>query len=48
MVTGAICRMFPGWIRLALIRKVVDIAAVGIEEKNEPARFDKAFAGVPR
>ncbi|KXX76026.1 Phosphatidate phosphatase APP1 [Madurella mycetomatis] len=45
---GEICRMFPGWIKLILIRKVTDIAAVGIEDKNEPARFEKAFAGIPR
>ncbi|KAL2255902.1 hypothetical protein VTK26DRAFT_2505 [Humicola hyalothermophila] len=45
---GAICRMFPGWVRLVLIRKVVDIAAIGIEEKNDAARFEKAFDGVPR
>jgi phosphatidate phosphatase APP1 len=45
---GEICRMFPGWIKLILIRKVTDIAAVGIEEKNEPARFERAFTRVPR
>jgi hypothetical protein len=27
---------------------VTDIAALGIEEKNEPERFEKAFQGVPR
>jgi hypothetical protein len=26
----------------------VDVAAVGIEEKNEPARFEKAFEGIPK
>lgn len=46
--TGSICRMFPGWVGLVLIRKVVDIASVGIEEKNAPERFERAFAGVPR
>ncbi|KAK3905487.1 hypothetical protein C8A05DRAFT_41543 [Staphylotrichum tortipilum] len=45
---GAACRAFPGWIKLILIRKVADVAAVGIEEKNEPSRFEKAFEGVPR
>jgi hypothetical protein len=33
---------------LVLIRKVTDISAVGIKEKNEPERFEKAFEGVPR
>ena len=33
---------------MVLIRKVTDIASVGIKEKNEPERFEKAFAGVPR
>lgn len=46
--TGEACRAFPGWIKLVLIRKVTDIAAVGIKEKNEPERFEKAFEGVPR
>ncbi|RDL35795.1 uncharacterized protein BP5553_06407 [Venustampulla echinocandica] len=40
-------RKFPGWVRLILIRKVTDIAAIGIEDKNEPKRFEKAFKGVP-
>jgi len=45
---GAAFRAFPGWIKLILIRKVDDIAAVGIEEKNAPKRFEDAFEGVPR
>ncbi|KAL2148417.1 hypothetical protein VTH82DRAFT_2337 [Thermothelomyces myriococcoides] len=45
---GEACRAFPQWIKLVLIRKVTDVAAVGIEEKNEPKRFEKAFDGVPR
>lgn len=44
---GEIYRKYPGWVRLIFIRKVTDIAAIGIEEKNEPARFEKAFEGVP-
>ncbi|KAH8816683.1 hypothetical protein F5884DRAFT_776984 [Xylogone sp. PMI_703] len=44
---GEIYRKYPGWIQLILIRKVTDIAAVGIEEKNEPARFEEAFKGIP-
>ncbi|EJT76641.1 hypothetical protein GGTG_06558 [Gaeumannomyces tritici R3-111a-1] len=45
---GDIYRDFPGWVRLILIRKVTDIASIGIESKNEPERFDKAFQGVPK
>ncbi|KAI1636665.1 hypothetical protein F4809DRAFT_650423 [Biscogniauxia mediterranea] len=45
---GEIYRAFPGWVKLILIRKVEDIAAIGIEAKNEPERFEKAFKGVPR
>ena len=40
-------RKHPGWVHLILIRKVTDIAALGIESKNEPKRFEKAFKGVP-
>ncbi|ORY58388.1 uncharacterized protein BCR38DRAFT_353195 [Pseudomassariella vexata] len=45
---GEIYRAFPGWVKLILIRKVTDIAAIGIESKNEPERFEKAFKDVPR
>ncbi|KFH44329.1 Phosphatidate phosphatase-like protein [Hapsidospora chrysogenum ATCC 11550] len=45
---GEIYRTVPGWIKLILIRKVEDVAAVGIEDKNLPDRFEKAFEGVPR
>ncbi len=45
---GEIYRTFPGWVGLILIRKVTDIAAVGIAEKNAPQRFEQAFQGVPR
>lgn len=38
----------PGWIRLILIRKATDVASVGIDEKNEPERFEKAFKDIPR
>jgi len=44
---GEIYRKYDGWVKIILIRKVTDIAAVGIEEKNEPQRFEKAFTGVP-
>ncbi|KAK5997333.1 hypothetical protein PT974_02688 [Cladobotryum mycophilum] len=45
---GEIYRTKPGWIKLILIRKVIDSAAVGLEEKNEPKRFERAFKGIPR
>ncbi|KAI1319491.1 hypothetical protein F5Y16DRAFT_414223 [Xylariaceae sp. FL0255] len=45
---GEIYRKYPGWIKVILIRKVEDIAALGIEDKNKPERFEKAFEGVPR
>lgn len=41
-------RAHPDWVGLILIRKVTDIAAVGIEAKNEDERFEKAFKDVPR
>ncbi len=41
-------RKHKGWVKLILIRKVTDIAAIGIEEKNEPKRFEKAFKDVPK
>ncbi|KAE8443113.1 hypothetical protein EG329_002357 [Mollisiaceae sp. DMI_Dod_QoI] len=44
---GEIYRKNAGWVKLILIRKVTDIAAIGISEKNEPERFQKAFQGVP-
>lgn len=27
---------------------MTDIAAIGLEEKNAPERFEKAFEGIPR
>ncbi|KAI2468858.1 hypothetical protein F4781DRAFT_248230 [Annulohypoxylon bovei var. microspora] len=45
---GDMYRSYPGWVKVILIRKVEDIAAIGIEAKNEPERFEKAFEGVPR
>ncbi|OAA69132.1 hypothetical protein ISF_03507 [Cordyceps fumosorosea ARSEF 2679] len=45
---GEIYRTFPGWIRLILIRKATDTAMFGLGEKNEPARFEKAFKDIPR
>jgi hypothetical protein len=40
-------RNHDGWVRLILIRKVTDIAAVGLQEKNDPERFETAFKGIP-
>ncbi|CAM1509283.1 Fc.00g030220.m01.CDS01 [Cosmosporella sp. VM-42] len=45
---GELYRTVPGWINLILIRKATDVAAYGIDEKNEPERFKKAFKGIPR
>jgi phosphatidate phosphatase APP1 len=45
---GNTYRAFPGWVKIILIRKVTDIASVGIAEKNLPERFEKAFHDVPR
>lgn len=44
---GDMYRKYPGWIKAIFIRKVTDIAALGIDEKNEPKRFQYAFRGVP-
>lgn len=33
---------------MILIRKATEIGAVGIDEKNDPKRFERAFKGVPR
>lgn len=41
-------RTFPGWIELIFIRKATDIAMIGIAEKNEPERFEKAFKDIPK
>ncbi|KAI1187894.1 hypothetical protein F5B17DRAFT_297142 [Nemania serpens] len=44
---GEMYRRYPQWIKAILIRKVEDVAAIGIEAKNEPERFEKAFQDVP-
>ncbi|KAF5651299.1 actin filament organization app1 [Fusarium tjaetaba] len=44
---GEIYRTFPGWVKMILIRKATDVAAIGIEEKNQLERFEKAFKNVP-
>lgn len=38
----------PGWIKMIFIRKATDVAAFGIEDKNTPERFEKAFKDVPK
>ncbi|GAW22169.1 hypothetical protein ANO14919_117040 [Xylariales sp. No.14919] len=45
---GEMYRRYPHWVKAILIRKVEDIAAIGIEAKNEPERFEEAFKDVPR
>ncbi|GJN75134.1 actin filament organization protein app1 [Purpureocillium lilacinum] len=45
---GEVYRTKPGWIKLILIRKATDVASFGIDEKNEPERFEKAFKDIPR
>ncbi|KAF4464794.1 actin filament organization app1 [Fusarium albosuccineum] len=45
---GEIYRTFPDWVKIILIRKATDVAAFGIDEKNQPERFEKAFKDVPR
>ncbi|KAK3498984.1 uncharacterized protein B0T23DRAFT_400688 [Neurospora hispaniola] len=45
---GEMYRKHPEWIKLILIRKVADIAAIGTEAKNAAKRFEDAFKGVPR
>lgn len=48
MSVGEMYRKHPKWIKLILIRKVTDIAAIGTEAKNAAKRFVDAFKGVPR
>lgn len=45
---GDIYRSLPGWVHMILIRRVTDISAVGLEEKNENERFETAFEDVPK
>lgn len=45
---GEIYRTIPGWIKMIFIRKATDVAAFGIDEKNQPERFERAFKDVPR
>lgn len=41
-------RKHPGWVKLILIRRVENIAEVGLEEKNDASRFEAAFKDVPK
>ncbi|KAL5353930.1 hypothetical protein ACLOAV_000015 [Pseudogymnoascus australis] len=41
-------RKYPGWVKLILIRRVENIAGVGLEEKNDTSRFEEAFKDVPK
>ncbi|RYP00255.1 hypothetical protein DL764_006554 [Monosporascus ibericus] len=45
---GEIYRTYPDWVKVILIRKVEDIAAIGIDSKNQPERFEEAFEGIPK
>ncbi|MCJ1477076.1 hypothetical protein MMC13_005747 [Lambiella insularis] len=44
---GDIYRKYPGWVKKIFIRKVVDVSGMEKTNKNEPARFEKAFRHVP-
>lgn len=33
---------------MIFIRKATDVSAIGIEDKNQPERFEKAFKDVPK
>ncbi|KAF7542551.1 hypothetical protein G7Z17_g11477 [Cylindrodendrum hubeiense] len=44
---GEIYRAKPGWVKMILIRKATDISSIGIDEKNQLERFEKAFRGIP-
>ncbi|KFY94479.1 hypothetical protein V500_03220 [Pseudogymnoascus sp. VKM F-4518 (FW-2643)] len=41
-------RKYPKWVGLILIRRVENIAEVGLEEKNDASRFEEAFKDVPK
>ncbi|KAI5456303.1 hypothetical protein BGZ63DRAFT_91293 [Mariannaea sp. PMI_226] len=44
---GEMYRAYPDWVKKIFIRKVTDISSVGLEEKNQLSRFEKAFKDVP-
>jgi hypothetical protein len=41
-------RRHTDWVKLILIRRVEGISEVGLEEKNDSSRFEKAFKDVPK
>ena len=45
---ATLCREFPGWIQKVFIRRVTDVAETNKCGKNDPDRFEKAFARVDR
>ncbi|MCJ1402877.1 hypothetical protein MMC11_006098 [Xylographa trunciseda] len=45
---GDIYRKYPGWVKAIFIRKVVDVEGMQKTDKNDPARFEKAFKDVPK
>ena len=45
---GEAYRRHPKWIGKIFIRKVMGVAEMDEEKKNDPERFEKAFQGVPR
>ena len=45
---GDMYRKYKGWVRAIFIRKVVDVSEMKGTDKNDDARFEKAFRGVPR
>ncbi|MCJ1318647.1 hypothetical protein MMC15_003977 [Xylographa vitiligo] len=45
---GDMYRKHPGWVKAIFIRKVVDVEEMQKTDKNDPARFEKAFKDVPK
>ena len=44
---GDIYRAHPGWVKAIFIRKVTDVDGMEKTNKNDPARFERAFRQVP-
>lgn len=40
--------MYPGWVKRVWIRKVLDVAEMQGDGKNDLQRFERAFKGVER
>ncbi|MCJ1391674.1 hypothetical protein MMC18_004539 [Xylographa bjoerkii] len=45
---GDMYRKHPGWVKAIFIRKVVAVKEMQKTDKNDPARFEKAFKDVPK